>query len=402
MNGNKVSKIKTIKLIKALRGDSLTIDLQKTYDGTLNAWMKKERDSDSYRSFDIVENRYLYLSETKTKDYLEEDGTVIEEVAGNWYFDVEFTPTIEGTPTQLELNTKFAKRTIFSGTIFFQNDITGTNGTEIVDPNTTIFLEGYAETGTKAGGDLIVTIGDHNESNNGTRVEIDDDNETVKILTNGETLVQNLRLFSPDLSNSVGISTSNITENRQINVPNKNGTIALIEDLSAVGGGGGVIPCARSFSTSNSSYLYHAQRSYGIAPSPEVHSRDAWLAGSSAASANRVMYLFGAQFELSALYFINYYNNNNGSMNPVTGTGNAGVNECIIYSLDDDITPSTNFGANLDDMTEIFNGSLPQIIDKIFTTKINLTNPVQSYGYIIDVINNHGGSNIGIRKTFAV
>ena len=39
----KVQTIKNLRTVKALRGQSLTIDLGKTITGTLTAWMKANR-----------------------------------------------------------------------------------------------------------------------------------------------------------------------------------------------------------------------------------------------------------------------------------------------------------------------------------------------------------------------
>jgi len=43
--------------------------------------------------------------------------------------------------------------------------------------STGVELEGYTESGTRAGADLIVGVGDHDSSNNGNRISIDDGNE---------------------------------------------------------------------------------------------------------------------------------------------------------------------------------------------------------------------------------
>jgi len=46
------SSIRNLKVIKAIRGDELIIDLGQTLDGTLEAWMKRSTESNTYRSFE--------------------------------------------------------------------------------------------------------------------------------------------------------------------------------------------------------------------------------------------------------------------------------------------------------------------------------------------------------------
>ena len=114
-----VNNIREIKPIKALRGDALSIDLGLTYPGTMQAWMKKDPNSTTYRSFTIRDGRYLELTGPEASDFY--SGEVLEEaVEGKWYFDVEWTPA------EAELVT----RTIYTGSILFYNDITGSGGVQ--------------------------------------------------------------------------------------------------------------------------------------------------------------------------------------------------------------------------------------------------------------------------------
>lgn len=110
-----VPKIYNLETTKALRGDVFRLDLGKTFTGTLKAQMKKDPNDLVYRDFSIEENRYLTLSETQTSDYKDTNGKVTNSIAGKWYFDVEQT---ENNKT----------KTIFTGTIFFKNDITNSGG----------------------------------------------------------------------------------------------------------------------------------------------------------------------------------------------------------------------------------------------------------------------------------
>lgn len=122
---NRASSIRNLRTVRALRGDSLMIDLNVTgLVGEMSAWMKKSPNDSTYRSFEIVENRYLILSADKASDYYT-DGELTEAIEGKWYFDVVFLE--DGKP---ETN----RKTIFTGTISFFNDITGSNGVEMVTP----------------------------------------------------------------------------------------------------------------------------------------------------------------------------------------------------------------------------------------------------------------------------
>ena len=121
---HRVSSIKNLRTVKALRGEALTIDLGKPYIGIMKAWMKKNPNDNTYRSFEIRENRYLILSKTKASDYYNEDGDLLEAIEGKWKFDVELIK---------EGKSEKESKTIFTGTILFENDITGSIGVEITE-----------------------------------------------------------------------------------------------------------------------------------------------------------------------------------------------------------------------------------------------------------------------------
>jgi len=130
--GYKSNGIKNIRTINAWRGELLMIDLGVEQEGTLTAWMKKDPNSPTYRSFTIVDNRYLVLPADKASDYYTDD-VLVEAVEGKWYFDVE-TTSDTGDPDKTV--------TIFRGIILFQNDITGSRGIEVNPPATAnTFLE---------------------------------------------------------------------------------------------------------------------------------------------------------------------------------------------------------------------------------------------------------------------
>ena len=120
-----IISVPTLKTVKALRGESLSIDLGKTFDGLLEAWMKKSPTDTTYRSFTIVDNRYLFLPKEKTQDYYDiETGDLIEKVQGKWYFDVRSIPTLSTKADD--------EKTIYEGTIEFKNQVTDSQGQELV------------------------------------------------------------------------------------------------------------------------------------------------------------------------------------------------------------------------------------------------------------------------------
>ena len=120
-NGN----IRNVRTIKALRGQALEIDLGETLEGTVTAWMKKSLTATTYRSFEVQNNRTLALTQAKASDYFDlTTGALLEEVSGKWYFDVRSLP-IGGDEED--------ERVVYSGTILFENHITNSNGTELLD-----------------------------------------------------------------------------------------------------------------------------------------------------------------------------------------------------------------------------------------------------------------------------
>jgi len=125
------NSIPNVRTIKAQRGESLKIDLGKTFEGILTAWMKRDPNDLEYREFEVQDGRYLYLSKEKASDYYDEINPteLVSAIAGKWFFDVE--QEIEGEDT----------RTIYRGTILFQNDITGSAGSEGVPVPLSLFSD---------------------------------------------------------------------------------------------------------------------------------------------------------------------------------------------------------------------------------------------------------------------
>ena len=112
------STIKNLRTVSAVKGQSLTIDLGKTFTGTLSAWMKRKPTDETYRSFTIVDGRYLFLPKDKAQDLSATDLAV-----GKWYFDVRHLADGTVDPNDEEI--------IYTGTILFSDNITDSNGVEI-------------------------------------------------------------------------------------------------------------------------------------------------------------------------------------------------------------------------------------------------------------------------------
>ena len=121
-----ITEISEVKTIKAMRAEALTIDLKKEYpDHKLEAWMKKDPNGNTYRSFTIVDQRFLFLSKAKTEDYYDiETNELIEQIAGKWYFDVRAIPN-NATKADDE-------SIIVKGVIFFEDNVTDSLGQELV------------------------------------------------------------------------------------------------------------------------------------------------------------------------------------------------------------------------------------------------------------------------------
>jgi hypothetical protein len=117
--------IPNLRTIKALSNQSLSIDLGKSYTGTLTAWMKREPTDIIYRSFDIIDSRTISLDKAKTLDYFDAVTLkLVSGIEGKWYFDVR-EEIIVGQP-----------EVVLTGTILFENSITDSIGQELTSTNT--------------------------------------------------------------------------------------------------------------------------------------------------------------------------------------------------------------------------------------------------------------------------
>lgn len=94
------------------------------------------------------------------------------------------------------------------------------------DPGVT--MEGYTEQGTRAGGDLIVTIGDFDDSNNGTRLEIDQQGERFDF--NGSIETRGFTIINPNNSYAAIFDLSDISNqgfNRTFKMPDESGGFSV-------------------------------------------------------------------------------------------------------------------------------------------------------------------------------
>ena len=98
--------------------------------------------------------------------------------------------------------------------------------------------EGYTDSGTRAGGDLIVTIGDYDDSNEGTRVILDDDDGSVSFYFEN-ALKHTISIDEAIFEGAVSINSSFkailtstlLTANRNFSLPDKDGVIATLSDI---------------------------------------------------------------------------------------------------------------------------------------------------------------------------
>ncbi len=93
-------------------------------------------------------------------------------------------------------------------------------------------FQGYNETGTRAGGDLLVTIGDYDDTNNGIKITIDDSNESITFnSTNELNFKNNLRVENQGTGFYGTLNMGSLLASRNYFFPNNSGTIALTSDI---------------------------------------------------------------------------------------------------------------------------------------------------------------------------
>jgi hypothetical protein len=101
------------------------------------------------------------------------------------------------------------------------------------DPGNTDVHEGYTETGTRATG-VVVSLGDYDDSNNGTKIVISDVDGKIELKAGGvavtvpdSDLVVTGELKMDQSGNEAGFADNNVTANRTYQVPDRDGDMSL-------------------------------------------------------------------------------------------------------------------------------------------------------------------------------
>lgn len=138
----------------------------------------------------------------------------------------------------------------------------------------TVNQEGYFESGTRLGADLVTTIGDYDDSNNGTKLLIEDDSGTISLIGNNINLfttsnppfpsdLYHNKTVIPQASGTVSYDTRVITKDTSVSGYNNTfyGDVRSITDASNDNGTGtvGLASFTRSTGTHDLSYLYGAE-----------------------------------------------------------------------------------------------------------------------------------------------
>ena len=102
---------------------------------------------------------------------------------------------------------------------FIRNDI------EILQPEQ---RQGFRDTGTRAGGNLIAIIGDFDDRSNGTKIILDDVNESI-LLDSKDYIRTNHNLQIGDISHDFYgiIDTSELSEDRTVQIPDASGFVGM-------------------------------------------------------------------------------------------------------------------------------------------------------------------------------
>lgn len=178
-----------------------------------------------------------------------------------------------------------------------------------------------------------------------------------------------------------------------------NDTVDFINNDLEVGAGSVRIPVAYSNQSAMSSYLYHSIHTVkNTTPHAEVHSRDAWV---GPASEQRLLYMFGdIKRALKSIFYINYYNNNNGTLNPVSGTNTHGIKTCKIYAVTTpNFVPAATYDAVGSELELIFSGDFEMHqLNRIYGIELN--EAIECYGIVIDILDNYGGPSCGLRRIY--
>ncbi|KAB8156163.1 hypothetical protein EZY14_002790 [Kordia sp. TARA_039_SRF] len=130
--------------------------------------------------------------------------------------------------------------------------------------------------------------------------------------------------------------------------------------------------------------------------SPISHLKDAWY--TNATTNQRLLLDFGRTITITKIVIQNYFNNTN-SVDIVSGTGNAGINNCVFRAVTGDMSfVTTVHNQNLSELTTMYTGVVPQAFSSSDIFEPTIT-PIEAKGLGIDINTNHGSpSNLGVRK----
>jgi len=105
------------------------------------------------------------------------------------------------------------------------------------EDNLSTEFEGYTEQGTRGGSDLIVKIGDYDETGESKRLVIDNTGLDLPITSFSDFKIDQGNLIINQGAGDATISPDNITADRTYQLPDNSGTIALLSDLGSTTGG---------------------------------------------------------------------------------------------------------------------------------------------------------------------
>ena len=171
----------------------------------------------------------------------------------------------------------------------------------------------------------------------------------------------------------------------------ENGTPLSLATSQLIGG----VVATQSNQASANYIAQYAVMTLGF--SPLGQSKNSWLC--NATTDQRIVIRFGRTVSIQKIVILNYFSNTSGSITVVSGTGNAGINNCVIRAITgDESLVTTTHDANLSELTTIYTGVIPQVTDSqdVFLPSITATS---GDGIVIDGDDNHGSpSNMGVRQ----
>ncbi len=181
-----------------------------------------------------------------------------------------------------------------------------------------------------------------------------------------------------------------------------NSTTSLWENGAAISQDttGAIIPISFADCTSNFSTLLHNSYTAKVGHFDfENYNNDAWVSGNGINTNQRLTYMFGGNsFPLKSIYYLNGFSN----VNSLTIlNSNRGIQNCVIYAITANVTPTTTYGVTTGDFQSIYSGTLTQQTTVSLLSSVILTTPVDCYGFVIDAADAYGGTLMSIRRVIA-